>query len=294
MTETPLDPQVSRPLRIPWKAAAMARLRLINRFSSAAVLGEAPVAVNMTSYGHRLPTVWLAIESIAQGRVKPQRMILWVDDEAFDVKNYPQLLRLQHRGLEILRCEDLGPYKKFYPYIRMTEAKENPPVIADDDIMYPAGWLGRLYGAHQQYPEEMVALRCHQWTLADGGNTVAPYSAWSAPHGFNASFSNFMTGAGGAVLPRALQERILRDGKDFMKTCPRADDIWINVEALRAGVRTRFVSSKGLTYISIPGLQQKSSLHSTNVAENGNDAQIRATLTSEDIRILAGEAPVID
>ncbi|WP_129358525.1 hypothetical protein [Rothia uropygioeca] len=294
MTETPLDPQVSRLLRIPWKAAAMARLRLFNRFSSSSVLGEAPVAVNITSYGHRLSTVWLAIESIAQGRLKPQCMILWVDDESFDVKNYPQLLRLQRRGLEILRCEDLGPYKKFYPYIQMTEAKGMPPVIADDDIMYPSGWLGRLYEAHHRNPEEMVALRCHQWTLANGGATVAPYTTWSAPAADSVSFSNFMTGAGGAVFPLALQERILHDGTEFTNTCPRADDIWINIEAIRAGVRTRFVSPEGLTYISIPGLQQKSSLHSTNVAENGNDAQIRATLTSEDIRILAGEAPVID
>lgn len=294
MTETPLDLQVSRPLRIPWKGAAMARLRLINRFSSSSVLGEAPVAVNITSYGHRLSTVWLAIESIAQGRVKPRRLILWVDDETFDVKNYPHLLRLQRRGLELLKCEKLGPFGKFYPYIRMTEAKDHPAAVADDDVMYPTGWLERLCEAHRRNPDEVVALRCHQWTLTDGGTKVAPYISWPAASAGSVSFSNFITGVGGAVLPLALQERILQDGTEFTKTCPRADDIWLNVEAIRAGTKARFVSPVGLTYISVPGLQQKSSLHSSNVAENGNDAQIRATLTTEDIRVLAAEAPVID
>lgn len=293
MTETPLDLQVSRPLRVPWKVAAMARLRLINRASSASVLGEAPVAVNITSYGHRLSTVWLAIESIVQGRVKPQRMILWIDDETFDVRSHPHLLRLQRRGLEILRCEKLGPFGKFYPYIRMTKAKALPAVVADDDVMYPTGWLERLSDAHRAYPDDVVALRCHQWTLTSGGTEVAPYTTWPAAAAESVGFSNFATGVGGAVLPHALLERIFHDGTEFTKSCPRADDIWINVEAIRAGVRTRFVSPKGLTYISIPGLQQKSSLHSTNVAENGNDAQIRATLTAEDIRALAAEAPVI-
>ncbi|MGK4065694.1 hypothetical protein AB0Y14_06505 [Rothia sp. HC945] len=294
MTETPLDLQVSRPLRIPWKGAAMARLRLINRFSSTTVLGEAPVAVNITSYGHRLSTVWLAIESIAQGRVKPQRMILWIDDDTFDVKNYPQLLRLQRRGLEILTCENFGPFKKFYPYIRMTEAQGLALVTADDDLLYPAGWLERMSIAHQRYPHDLIAVRCHQWTLAKGGTEAAPYSRWGTAQAPSLSHANFVTGGSGAVFPLALQERILRDGTDFTKTCPRADDIWINIEAIRAGIKARFVSPTGLTYISIPGLQQKSSLHQSNVAENGNDAQIRATLTTEDIRVLAAEAPVID
>lgn len=46
-------------------------------------LGDPPGApiVSLTSYGERVAISYLAIESILKGRLRPSRIILWVDDE---------------------------------------------------------------------------------------------------------------------------------------------------------------------------------------------------------------------
>src|ERR1700691_1503154 len=101
--------------------------------------------VSMTSYGRRIRTAYLAIESIAWGDVRPSRLILWLDDHtAFN--NPPATIRcLMKRGLEVKLCEDYGPHKKYYPYLQSLETFESPLVTADDDILYPTYWLKHLF-----------------------------------------------------------------------------------------------------------------------------------------------------
>src|ERR1700683_4292999 len=66
------------------------------------IASHGPV-LSLTTYGRRIDTVYLTIESIANGSLLPSRLILWVDDEVA-LENRPRSLRrLQERGLEIER-----------------------------------------------------------------------------------------------------------------------------------------------------------------------------------------------
>ena len=63
------------------------------------------VIVSLTTYGKRLYDVYLAIESIMQQSMKPNRIVLWLGDE---LKNrpLPRILGFQQqRGLEIVFCK---------------------------------------------------------------------------------------------------------------------------------------------------------------------------------------------
>src|ERR1019366_9435926 len=112
-----------------------------NRFSRRSALGTANVAVSLTSYGDRLETVHLTIESIARGRFRPKQLILWLAQDDYQGCLPPAVQRLRQRGLEVRSCEDVGPHTKYYPYVLSQTTYEYPLVTADDDLFYPSTWL---------------------------------------------------------------------------------------------------------------------------------------------------------
>ena len=165
--------ELERTLRRIEKLAQMARLELRNRFSRTSLLSEAGPVVSLTTYGKRAKTVYLAIESIGRGTALPSRLILWLDELDF-FKDLPkQLRRLQARGLEVRLCENLGPHKKYYPYVESQDHFDLPLVTADDDILYPPGWLKGLVNGMRRYPGTIHCYRAR--VLALGSDGVAPY-----------------------------------------------------------------------------------------------------------------------
>ncbi len=75
-------------------------------------------------------------------------------------------------------------------------------------------------------------------------------------------------------------------GTAFLELCPRADDIWLHANALRAGFKTQQVGARSMNFPFIPGTQG-SSLMGVNVEGGGNDRQIASTYTLQDIAKLA-------
>lgn len=266
------------------KLAALGLLAARNR-RSAPVTGDAPVVLSMTSYGRRLGVVGYAIESLAAGRARPARLLLWVDDPEAVRAAHPMIDRLARRGLEVLATEDFGPHKKSYPYCRLVGGTGMDLVTADDDLLYPRGWLAGLLAAQAAYPGDFVGYRAKEVTL-HGQGELAPYAQWPAAPAGASGPRVFLTSGAGVVFPSALRAALADAGEAFMDVCPRADDIWINACALRAGVTTRTVDARGMSMLSIPRSQGEQALHTDNVGGGGNDRQLAATLTPADIEIL--------
>ncbi|MBP2268318.1 hypothetical protein J3A64_003782 [Pseudarthrobacter sp. PvP004] len=240
--------------------------------------------MSMTSYGRRLGIVAHALESIAAGSVLPSRMILWVDEPDFDVSAYPMLKRLERRGLEILRCEDLGPHKKYFPYCRDFADHGLSLALADDDVMYPRRWLEGLISAAGQ--EQIPSYRAHRITTDPTSGGITPYNTWQPAPVDSASHANFVTGVAGMLLPPGFQ-RVLRDsGTSFLKLAPRADDIWLNALAIRSGFRRRVVDAAG-QHLTIYPRSQEQALHNENVTEGRNDTQLAAVFGPADISAVA-------
>jgi hypothetical protein len=83
----------------------------------------------------------------------------------------------------------------------------------------------------------------------------------------------------------SLLKRLKLAGDEFMQLCPKADDVWLHVNALRAGMKTRQIWSRPLRFPFVPGTQG-SGLYHSNVLLARNDEQIRSTYTTEDIAVL--------
>jgi hypothetical protein len=263
------------------------RLSLTNRLSRRPVTGANDVVVSLTSYGHRLRTVHIAIESIVRDATRPSRFILWVSDPGFIDDLPPALRRLQSRGLEILPSADLGPHKKQYVYAASIPAHATPLVVCDDDAIYPRGWLQGLLAAHARHPGAVLAYRAH--AMRTDGVAILPYADWAPAPDETPGFHLVGTGVGGILNPPALLDALREGGEAFRDVAPRADDIWVHFISVRAGLRTVQVASPWRDYPQIPGTQ-KGTLYGKNVRDGGNDEQVRRVYGPDEIRVIAASA----
>jgi len=136
---------------------------------------DLPVVVSLTSYGTRISRVHLAIRSIMDQTVRPNRVELWLGEDSDDIPIPPELAELTDCGLTIHRgVEDLKGHKKYY--FSMREEEEVLLVTIDDDLVYTKDTIASLLAAHQVLPQAVVARRCHRMRFAEG--SIAPYDTW--------------------------------------------------------------------------------------------------------------------
>ena len=263
-----------------WKQASLKHRNLNSKES---VVKPGGPIVSLTTFGERVATVHITLESISMGSLLPSRLILWIDNrEIFD--NRPaELRRLEARGLEVLLTENYGPHTKYFPFLLSERDFSLPMVTADDDVIYSNWWLKGLMASFLQNDVVLNCYRAHRIRL--NGLKLAPYSEWNGCQTSVPSVLNFATGVSGCVYPPALLEQLKLAGDGFRSLCPKADDVWLNVIALRCGFAVRQIRSLPLRFPLIEGTQA-AGLWNSNVILSQNDSQIDATYTPQDLAIL--------
>jgi len=267
-------------MRVSW---IVRRLTERNLLTGAPVVRKGGPVVSLTSYGKRVETVHLTIESIAAGRLQPSRLILWLDDEGI-FQNPPEpLVRLKERGLEVRLARNYGPHTKYYPYIESVSEFGLPLATADDDILYPSYWLERLARGYAEQPDLINCYRAR--VIAFQSDGLAPYSEWRTCSSTDPTILNFATGVSGIVYPPKFLTMLKRSGSAFESCCPKADDIWLHVLALRSGYKVRQIVKKpDLHFPALPGTQDVALQHSN--CRSGNDHQAAMTYSRQDLDAL--------
>lgn len=279
----------ARQVKARWREGVLhARLRRLlrrNERCRSAVVGDAPVVVSLTSHGSRVGNAFYAIESIARGRAKPARLILWLDEA--DAGSLPESLeRLRRRGLEIgVVTGNFGPHTKYFPYLRSESDLRLPLVTVDDDVLYQPDCLENLVGAAAE-ARAARQVPCHRARRIEfDGDRLAPYETWRLASDTRVTPRNFATGVGGVLYPPELLEALAEAGDGFRELCPRADDVWLHAIALRHGFRARQLNAVAKDGPYVP-FGKAVSLWRANVEQGGNDEAIAATYTDDDIRML--------
>jgi hypothetical protein len=260
----------------------LCRMWLLNRYGRMPLTQPDGLVVSLTSYGKRIRTVYLTIESIGRGRLRPSRIILWLDDRnAFD--NPPATIRrLVQRGLEVKFCENYGPHKKYYPFLQSLQKFEAPLVTADDDVFYPRDWLKELAQAFQQRPDVVNCYRARKMTINEHG--IGEYESWRVVTSTKPSACHVATGVGGVIYPPAFLRSLKSAGNGFLDSCLKSDDLWLHVHAVRAGYKVRQIRPRAVLPLSIPGAEGIG-LWKSNIS-GGNDARIANTYTAKDLQAL--------
>lgn len=242
-------------------------------------IADAEVIVSLTTHGRRIYDVYLAIESIMQGSIKPNRIVLWLSKD-FQSIVLPQVLQNQQkRGLEIRYVDDIGPYTKSVPaFIAFPEANI---ITIDDDILYPFDTLEMLLSAHRQHPEMICANRVMDIQQDSHGNLTSLPTWKELTDKTRISRNNFFEGVGSVLYPANCFDRESLDSSLFLQMCPTTDDVWFNVQALRLNIS---IVSSNLHYLRFPLLINENVQdialwqQNNNEEQPQNDLQLKAVL----------------
>ena len=230
--------------------------------------------VSLTSFPARILFVPKVIDRLLSQTRPPDEIVLYLSMDQFPNRepDLPEALRsLVSEGKLLLRWVegDLKPHKKYIYAFR--EFPKEIIVTVDDDAQYSATLLEDLWQTHLKYPEAVVAGRTHLITLDPSGQPL-PYASWlRRTSGFDEgpSMQLFAVGIGGVLYdprwfpPELYDERVIRD------TCLLADDLWLKIMEMAAGIPV--VRSSGTELLRmIPG-SQETALCSANLRENRND-----------------------
>ncbi|EAR14941.1 glycosyltransferase [Robiginitalea biformata] len=230
---------------------------------------EAPLVVSLTSIPERIRSVDLVIRSLLKQRLLPEQIVLWLP-ESLQGHIPDSLKSLEHGRFRIAFSPLTCPHKKLIHSLE--EFPGNPIVTCDDDLMYPPGWLEKLYRTHLEYPKDIVGHQIRYIRYAEDG-TLLPYPQWVVPPDGGSNPKAFMAvGAGGVLYPPGSLDPRVQDRQLFLKLSPRADDLWFKVMGLLAGTRVRAALEASGEPVPILG-SQKTSLKKTNINKDKNRVQ---------------------
>lgn len=242
------------------------------------VICDHEVIVSLTTYGKRIREVAFTIESIMQGSVLPNRIILWLEDGLQNCELPKLLQNQQKRGLEIRFCKDIKSYKKIIPtLLRYPDACI---ITVDDDVLYDYDMVESLVTSYKNNSMCIHTCRARDFVF-DSHHKLMSYVKWPLSHNGNkASYHLMQTGVGGVLYPpKSLHPDVFKEDI-FMELSPYGDDIWLYVMAVRNGYPILKVDTKtslGCDYLENEEVQD-TALYNQNGDKSicRNDIQIKA------------------
>lgn len=118
---------------------------------------EKRIIINVSLTPERVGDTHLALYSLLVQTLKPDKLILWINEEDFpDKAALPEtILTLQDYGLEIKFCLHKGTANALSA--ACLEYPADIHVTASDYLFYPVDWLSDLYRAHDMFTDCIIA-----------------------------------------------------------------------------------------------------------------------------------------
>lgn len=232
--------------------------------------------VSLTSYGRRVDqTVHLTLISLLFQSKKPDRIILWLDKNAWRESNLPNSLkRLLKYNIEIKYCDDIKSYKKLIPTLK--EFPNDIIITVDDDVVYKRRIIEKLYCSYLNAPNRIHCTVAHK-PILDNSGEVLPYRNWQHNILYPEKGIIFPVGVGGILYPPYTLHHDVLNRDLFLSLSPRADDIWFWCMALKAHSLHTLVDMR-ISYYPIDLWYQffhkEAALSNDNLKEGNNDWQL--------------------
>ena len=235
--------------------------------------GKENIVVSLTSTRSRIKNILPTLYSLAAQKRKPDLIVLWLGKGEY----YPKriLSGIREMGILIKYREDLGPNTKYYYAFR--EYGKDVVITADDDIIYNKYMTEELFRAYLQYPDAVIARRVHKIRF-DRERHPVRYKDWIWEYrdSFTPAHDLFATGTGGVLYPPGVSGLKCWESRDFLRVCPKADDIWLKFNELSSGIGVYAVRNSGFHKDSEVLRLSGTSLAARNIDEGRNDKYIRS------------------
>lgn len=235
------------------------------------------IIVSMTSYPARFPHIHLTLKSIMRQTMKPDKIIVWLDEDVTRSQYTEEMIALEKCGVEYRTARgNLKPHKKYI--YAMREYPEDIIITADDDVIYSPNVIKSLMNTHKKYPSAVCARRVHRIIRNQKGK-IAPYNKWQGEYMRKKQPSHDLlaTGVGGVLYPPHCLDSRAFDMELIKKLCLGADDIWLKIMELLAGTKVVWAPC----HIPAPEEikeSQKNNLRSENVRSDKNDVYMQDVL----------------
>lgn len=187
------------------------------------------VIVSLTSFPAAIPYAAQAVQSILNGSVLPDKVILYLTFSQFGESGIPQ--ELQKLANDNSRFEirdyprDIRSYRKLIP--ALSDFPDAIIVTIDDDVAYHKNMLRDLLRLHEQMPQAVLAHRAKRMKPDE------PYRKWKKYRWYHfllkkihTSFKNIQTGVGGVLYPPHSLKKEMMNVELFTELAPTTDDIW--------------------------------------------------------------------
>ncbi len=226
-------------------ARDLARARRLKRDDPPARSGLARperIVVTLTTVPERLPLIAPVLRSLLDQTEPADAVVLFVPWHSRRTGlAYPDPLRFVPRGIEIMRCEDHGPATKVIP--ALAAYPDAHLVVADDDVIYPAGLVASLLAASRAHPGAAIGAR--GWTVEPGIDPRAYRHVFGT--GIDACRPvDILLGTWGYLLPPGslgAAPAAFEGQPDGMRW---VDDVWIAGHLARRGVPRLVAPLRGL------------------------------------------------
>lgn len=230
-----------------------------------------PVIISLTSFPRRFPKLDLCLKSLFNQKMKADRIVLWLGDDASAEDAEALRSRYSGYGLEVFRDEENNyfSHKKYY-YV-MRDCPDAVVVTADDDLIYPPDWLCTLYRSYREHPDCISARRVCRIVWDDDGKPK-PYVCWPGDVKAREPSHDLVatTGAGALFPPGCLGKEVLSH-ETFMAKARTADDLWLKIMAVLKDVKVVWAENNMIMPTTI-NLNQDVELANENVRNGKNDA----------------------
>ncbi len=231
--------------------------------------------VSLTTIADRIGQVHLVVHSILTQDPPPARVFLYLSESPWlldkGVRDLPQALRdLEQtaKGRLVIRLvENTGPYRKILPWLADHAGSDRLVVTADDDTLYPQGWLAGLLAAWR--PGLCVAHSAHPVLCRNG--RLAPYGHWFKAPLVTPTLLALPIGKDGVLYRASDFPPEVLDLAEALNLAPTGDDLWLRWHLARAGIAVT-VTGQG----KLPEVAQGESLWRSYNRGGGNDATIAA------------------
>jgi len=230
--------------------------------------------VSLTSHPPRINTVHIALHTLLNQTLKPDKIILWLTDNQFSNKenDLPEsLLKLCKYGLTIEWCkDDIKSHTKLIPTLK--KYPKDIIVVADDDIYYRKNWLELLFYSYILNPDK---IHCHKARrISFNHNKILEYTKWKfCSNKCNDSYLNFLMGVGGVLFPPNTLYKDIYNYELSMKLTPKADDIWFWAMAVLQGTKIKVINSENRKTLAVEEAFELNDLWSIN-SQGYNDVQL--------------------
>jgi len=192
-----------------------------------------PITVSMTTISLRLDSVAATLRSLLAQDYPSLTLRLYLSRAPFLLDNgvpgrLPEKLAeldAEEDRLSIRFVPNIGPYRKILPFLNETRGKRCLVATADDDTLYPPGWLSGLYSAYRRH-RCVVCYRGHFMRRED--RQFLGYRRWmSNGPTRNPDLYNLPTGKDGVLYDTSFFDPAVLNYIQALNIAPTADDLWL-------------------------------------------------------------------